>query len=334
MSLSFKIFTAFVLFLTPAIVFTQSVQLVATGPDVSLRGLSVVTNNIIWVSGSAGTVGRSLDGGSTWKWMKVKGYEKTDFRDIEAFDGKQAVLMGIGAPAYILKTTDSGAHWRLVYKDETKGMFLDAMEFWNEQSGIVVGDPVNKKIFIARTFDGGYSWRGIPEKNYPVADSGEAMFASSGTNVRKLNKQQAVFVTGGSKSRLFIRDKKIELPFEQGKETGGANSIALKNERNMVVVGGDFTNKEDTLKNCFITTDGGNSWTPPSISPHGYRSCTEYINKKNWVCCGPTGVDYSSDDANNWNWISKEPFHVCRKAKKGKAVFFAGSGGRIGKLID
>lgn len=327
-------FIVFIILASSCITTAQPIKVIATGPDVSLRGLSVVNDNVLWVSGSAGTVGRSIDGGNTWKWMTVKGHEKTDFRDIEAFDGKQAVIMGIGEPAYILKTTDSGEHWRMVYKNETKGMFLDAMEFWNEQSGIVVGDPIDNKIFIARTFDGGYSWVGLPEKNYPAADSGEAMFASSGTNVRKLNKKEAVFVTGGLKSRLFIRDKKIELPFEKEKQTAGANSVAVKNEKTIIVTGGDFTNKDDSTKNCFISIDGGNTWVVPQIAPHGYRSCIEYIRKKNWVCCGLNGIDYSNDDGNTWILISKEGFHACRKAKNGKAVFFAGSNGRVGKLVN
>ena len=46
--------------------------------------------------------------------------------------------MGISEPAYILKTNDGGETWKLVYENKTKGMFLDAMEFWNEQAGIVV----------------------------------------------------------------------------------------------------------------------------------------------------------------------------------------------------
>ncbi|MBK7885736.1 MAG: hypothetical protein IPJ81_19580 [Chitinophagaceae bacterium] len=44
-------------------------------------------------------------------------------------------------------------------------------------------------------------------------------------------------------------------------------------------------------------------------------------------------MDYSTDDGVNWKWISTEGFHVSRKAKKGKDVFFAGGNGRIGKLI-
>ena len=60
-----------------------------------------------------------------------------------------------------------------------------------------------------------------------MADSGEACFASSGTNVRKLDKGAACFISGGLRSRLFIRDKTIDLPLIQGKETTGANSIAV-----------------------------------------------------------------------------------------------------------
>lgn len=326
-------FTAFLLacFLTSASA-AQTVKLLNSGTKASLRGLSVVTDNIIWVSGSAGTVGRSTDAGETWKWMTVKGFEKADFRDIEAFDKNTAIIMGIADPAYILKTTDGGENWRTVFTDTTKGMFLDAMEFWNEQSGIVIGDPVGDKIFIGRTFDGGETWRGIPPANNPAADKGEAFFASSGTNVRKLNKQEAVFVSGGLRAHLFIRDKKIDLPILQGRESTGANSVAVKNKNILIVVGGDFSAKDDTVKNCVITVDGGKTFREPVIGPHGYRSCVEYLGKKNWISCGLNGIDYSADEGQTWIWISKESFHAVRKAKKGKAVYFSGGGGRIGKL--
>lgn len=310
----------------------QNIQLLATDQKASFRGLSVVTNKIIWVSGSNGTIGKSVDGGNTWLWMTVKGFEKTDFRDIEAFDTKTAIIMGIAEPAYILKTTDGGNNWKVVYKNDTKGMFLDAMEFWNEQSGIVLGDPINNKIFIARSFDGGTTWRELHANNYPVADSGEACFASSGTNIRKLNKREAVFITGGLHSNIFIRNTKIKLPIQQGKESTGANSIAVKNKRTQIIVGGNFTTGDSTYKNCVITRDGAQTFSAPVIAPHGYRSCVEYLNKNNWICCGLNGVDYSMDEGNTWTWISKEGFHVCRKAKKGKAVFLAGNG-KLAKLV-
>lgn len=312
----------------------QTVQLLTAGTKTSMRGLSVVNDTIVWASGSGGMVARSTDGGTTWQWMTVKGFEKTEFRDIEAFDANTAVIMGIAAPAYILKTTDGGKNWKVVYENKDTSMFLDAMEFWNEESGIVIGDPLNNRMFIARTFDGGNNWQAIPTANMPEVEKGEACFASSGTNIRKLNKKEAVFITGGMRSRMFTRDKKIELPIIQGTESTGANSIAVKNKKVLMVVGGDFNTKDSTTKNCFVTFDGGKTFLPSLVAPHGYRSCVEYLQKKDWVSCGLNGVDYSSDDGANWKWISKDGYHVCRKAKKGKAVYFAGGGGRIGRLVQ
>ena len=312
---------------------TQTVKIVTSGTKTGMRGLSVVDDKTIWTSGSNGQVGRSLDGGETWKWVTVKGFEKMDFRDIEAFDKTTAVIMGIDAPAYILRTIDGGETWQVVFTDSTKGMFLDAMEFWNEQSGIVIGDPLKGKFYVARTFDGGNTWQGIPENNRPVADSGEACFAASGTNIRKLNNKEAIFITGGLTSNVHVRDRKINLPVIQGKETTGANSIAVKNKKTWMVVGGDFNTKDSSKDNAAITFNAGKSWIMPEIPPTGYRSCVEYIKKKQWITCGLNGVDISNDDGKTFTNISKEGFHVVRKAKKGNAVFFAGGGGRIGKII-
>jgi photosystem II stability/assembly factor-like uncharacterized protein len=310
----------------------QKIELLKTGCTEILRGLSVPTPAIVWASGTHGTVGRSVDSGRTWKWTSIKGFEKTDFRDIEAFDETSALVMGTGDPAQILRTSDGGETWKLVFSLSRPGIFLDAMEFWNEQSGIAVGDPLNGKIFIIRTFDGGFHWQPLPEQNLPVADSGEAMFASSGTNVRKMNKQEAVFVTGGKKSRFFIRNSSTLLPLAQGIESAGANSIAVKDEKNMVVVGGNYLKALDTTGNCAYSTDGGLHWQKPVNPPGGYRSCVEHIKKKTWICTGISGTDISIDNGMDWQPLSGDGFHVCRKSKKGEDVFFAGSGGKMGVL--
>ena len=61
--------------------------------------MSLPMDSIVWVSGSNGTVGKTTDGGNTWNWMVVKGYEKRDFRDIEAFNGNTAIIMVVDNPA-------------------------------------------------------------------------------------------------------------------------------------------------------------------------------------------------------------------------------------------
>ncbi|GAB4091888.1 WD40/YVTN/BNR-like repeat-containing protein [Flaviaesturariibacter terrae] len=317
-----------------------SVEIQSKGTKTSLRGLSVVDDNVAWVSGSGGTIGRTTDGGATWHWTVVKGFEKRDFRDIEAFSPTKAIIIAVDSPAFILKTIDGGETWKTVYENHTPGMFLDALEFWNEQAGIVVGDPIGGRLFVARTFDEGEKWQEVPFDHRPRVDSGEAMFASSGTNVRVLDRDEAVLITGGRRSRVFVRNEGITLPIIQGSESTGANSIAVqdvdtrKGGKNMVVVGGDFMKAASDSLNCFYTSNRGRSWQAPKVAPHGYRSCVEYVSRKVLVSCGLNGVDYSSDGGRTWTWISKDGFHVCRKAKKGTAVFFAGGGGRVGKLIQ
>ncbi len=315
------------------------VEILTSGTNSSLRGLSVVNDHVIWVSGSNGTIGKSLNGGKNWKWTTVKGFEKNDFRDIEAFDATTAVIMAVGEPAYILRTVNGGENWKVVFEDKTPGMFLDAIEFWNEKAGIVLGDPVNGKFFIARTFDGGSTWEKVPDKYLPAAVEGEACFAASGTNIRALDRDEAVFVTGGTKSRMFWKGDPIDLPILQGKETTGANSIAVwdnyrRNGGNrIIVVGGDFANDTLTINNCFYSNNRGRTWHIPDTPPNGYRSCVEFFSKKDVVACGLTGVDYSHDGGRNWSPISDESFHVVRFAKGGLTMFLAGANGKIGKLV-
>src|SRR6186997_884530 len=315
------------------------VEILTTGVKTSIRGLSVVNNNIVWVSGSNGTVGKSSNAGKNWKWMTVKGFEKIDFRDIEAFDANTAIIMGIADPSYILKTTDGGDTWKVVYENKTKGMFLDAMDFREPKKGIVIGDPVDGKFFVAKTIDAGNSWKELTAEQRFVADSGEAFFASSGTNIRMLYNKSVVIASGGKNSRLFYDKRVIDVPMTKGKETAGTNSVAVydnytKSSANkIIVVGGDFTADSLTDKNCFYSNNGGKTWERPKTPPHGYRSCVEFLNKETIVTCGLNGVDYSFDGGRNFYLISKEGFHVCRFAKIGNTVYLAGNNGKIGKLV-
>lgn len=317
----------------------SSQQIIAVNNDTAthIRGLSVVSDSVAWVSGSNGMTARSTDGGKSWQWQQIQGYEKTDFRDIEAFDKHSAILMGIGSPAIILQTTDGGTSWKEVFRNEHKDMFLDAMHFWNVNSGIVIGDPVDGKFFISRTFDGGKTWEDLPLSQRPEPVEGEACFAASGTNIRGQDRDEACFITGGMRSRFFNRNGVVDLPLKQGSSSTGANSIAvrdfgkLKNSLHLVVVGGDFSNDTAREGNCALSTDGGKTWVLPATPPFGYRSCVEYLSKESLLACGTSGIDLSEDGGMNWKNISTEGYHVVRKAKKGSLVLLAGSHGRIAR---
>ena len=78
-----RIYLLFLL-LIPLSGFGQTYELgsLTTAANTSIRGISVISDSVAWVSGSNGTIGLTTDGGKRWKWTKPKGYEKLDFRDI------------------------------------------------------------------------------------------------------------------------------------------------------------------------------------------------------------------------------------------------------------
>lgn len=325
----------FLLLIKTLSVFSQTeIEILSETKGLSFRGLSVVSDGVFWISGNNGTVGKSINGGKTIEWLIVKGFEKSDFRDIEAFDSKTAIIMAIAEPAYILKTIDGGKSWQLVYENHKKGMFLDALDFDHKSpnKGIVVGDTIDGKIFLLKTSDFGDTWQEFTEK--PISIEQEGCFASSGTNI-VVRKNDNYFVTGGKNSRFFKNGMAVQIPIIQGTETTGANSIAVsENRKNIIIVGGDFSAKNDSIDNCLISKNGGKSFIKSISNPKGYRSCVEFISKKKAITCGLNGIDISKDKGLNWLNISNESFHVCQKSPNGKVVYFAGANGKVGKMIN
>lgn len=321
------------------------VTILDSGRACSIRGMSMCSDRVIWVSGSNGHVGRSTDGGSTWAWLAVPGYEKTDFRDIHAFDSLRAVIMGIGNPAYLLKTADGGRSWKLVYTKKTEGMFLDAMDFRDEREGICIGDPLDAgggrhSFFVIRTSDGGDTWIEEPSDRMPAAQEGEAVFSASGTNIALLDSKDYsyAFISGGRSSNLYLigrngkPDKVLPLPMNKGKESSGAFSMATDRSSRFYCIGGDYKEPGAARDNFVWTADYGRRWSRPGKSgPSGYRSCIRIIGRRRLVACGTNGVDICSRP-HKWKRISAVGFNVCMVSPDRKRIFFGGAGGKIGML--
>ncbi|RPD43173.1 oxidoreductase [Chitinophaga barathri] len=309
----------------------HKIEILTTAPISSIRGLSVPSDEVIWVSGTQGKAGRSVDGGKNWEWFSIPGCDSCDFRDIEAFSADRAVIMGIAEPARIFLTEDGGKNWKQVYFNDTKGIFLDAMDFWNEKEGVIVGDAINGRFKGLRTKDGGLSWQDL---DMPEAAEGEACFAASGTTLRALPKKNTFAIaSGGVKSRFFRYSGSqwaaTEWPATQGIASTGIFSFAFYGTKNGVAVGGDYMDAKQQKGNCLVTSDGGVTWAAPRQAPRGYRSAVEYRDR-NWVIAtGPTGTDLSTNGGQTWDALADEGFHAVRKAKKGNQIYLAGGKGRI-----
>lgn len=326
--------------MAPFFCFGQTYMLKALNENTktSLRGLSAVSDQVTWVSGSNGSIGKTIDGGLTWKWMKPLGYEGLDFRDIEAFDGKEAIVVNAGSPAYILKTSDGGETWIERYKNLDTAIFLDGLSFWDKNNAIIFGDPINNKMQLLITKDAGKSWTDISSNLKTNLTKGEAGFAASGTTIKTLPGGKVWVASGGTTSNIYFSNdyaktwQFFKCPIWQGESTTGPFSMDFYDAKNGIVVGGNYVKDKENTNNVLFTTDGGKTWQKPKTPVSGYRSGVTYISKKILVATGTSGSDISIDGGRNWKSISNKSFNAVQKAKNGNQVILAGERGSIYKL--
>ena len=318
----------------------------SSGVKARLRGISAVNNQVAWASGSDSTVLRTEDGGVTWKKLAVT-EDKLDFRDIDAIDEQTAYVLatGNGEASRIYKTTDAGATWCLQFKNTDKQAFYDSMSFWDANHGIVIGDSIAGKFCILITANGGRTWNRVPPDTLPAALPNEGAFAASGTNIALWGTSHAWIGTGGAAKSRVLRTsnrgrtwKIANAPLRAG-STAGIFSIAFRDARHGVIVGGDYSKETDAVDNLAVTSDGGITWRlRKGLS--GYRSVVAYVpkhsgNTKTVVAIGPSGSDYSIDGGLNWKRVEGPGFDTLSFVRRGNKTpqgWAAGKDGAIGKL--
>src|SRR5262245_24406619 len=156
-------------------------ELTPTGSAARLRGLSAVSDQIAWTSGSLGTVLRTVNGGATWQNASPPGTGALQFRDIEAFDADHAVILSIGngTDSRIYVTANGGATWTLGFTNDDPNAFYDCLTFFDTKRGLALSDPVDGRFRIIATGDGGRTWA-VVDADMPSALNGEFAFAASG----------------------------------------------------------------------------------------------------------------------------------------------------------
>ncbi len=307
---------------------------VKEGRNSSIRGMSVVDDEVAWVSGSNGWIAKTADGAKTWQWMQIEGCNELDFRDIEAFSADVAIVANAGSPAYIFKTINGGKNWEKVYENHLPEAFIDGMDFSDKTNGTIYGDPIKGKMLLLNTKDGGKNWQDLINQININLIEGEAAFAASGTGIRYAAKNKLFIATGGKQSRLFtIKNNKvknsIKIPVLQGLASTGVFSIAVS-KNNIIVAGGDYVKPKENQNISASSFDKGKTWVKPLKNLSGYKSCVEFISNKILIATGTSGTDFSLDKGLTWQNFDTKSFNVCKKAKSGKLILIAGSNGKIG----
>lgn len=312
--------------------------------DQSFRGLDAVDRRTAWVSGEsvsggAGTVWRTTDGGASWEQVGPPDSDGLMFRDVEALDADTAHVLAIGPgeASRIYRTDDGGESWTETFRNAEEAAFYNCMDFYpGGRRGLAVSDPVDGKFRIAATDDGGRSWEVLPDEGMPDA-TGEYNFSASG-DCLVVAGRDAWFGSGGSDSRVFhSRDRgrtwTASASTIPAGEAAGVFGLAFRSPRHGFAVGGDFSAPDDGADATAATRDG-RRWSSQSDLAHLGEDVAWLPGTPDWLLVvgqsgAVGGTSVSTDGGRSWTQLEDVGHHVLDCPRPG-ACFAAGSGGRVG----
>ena len=314
---------------------------VTSGTTAELRGLSVVNENVAWASGTRGMVLRTLDGGRSWLADSIPGASTLDFRAVHAMNDGTGFVASAGEAekglARIYSTGDAGKHWHRVYATEEKGVFLDALGFWDLREGLALSDPVDTAFVLLRTSDRGGTWTRIPPAQLPKVLPGEAAFAASGSSIVLRGGGLLWIGTGGGGRARVMRSgdygltwQVVDVPLHAAGPAAGIFSLAFFDDSTGVAVGGDYTQPKLAATSVALTRDGGRTWRAAVAPPSAYLSGVAYAGTRDrLVAVGLAGTFVSSDGGDRWMQVDTVAMNSVRFHRT--AGFAVGPRGRVAR---
>lgn len=324
---------------------TPAWSLKATGTDARFRGLAAVSRGTAWVAGSKGTVLRTTDGGASWRNVSppvAPGESALEFRDVEAFDGRHAVVLAIGEgeASRVFRTTDGGATWTESFRNTDPRAFYDCMTFFDRRHGLAMSDPVDGRYRILSTADGGRSWKVLPDKGMPAAQEGETAFAASGQCLVSSGPRDVWLATGGAaRARvLHSADRGLtwtaaESPIPAGDPARGVFGVAFRDRTHGIAVGGDYRPGEQSPRAAALSRDGGRTWAAAARPVPAYRSGVTWLphTRRTALAVGPTGTDLTTDGGRTWRTVDTGSYDTVDCARD-LGCWAAGEKGRVARL--
>ncbi|MFI6653967.1 WD40/YVTN/BNR-like repeat-containing protein [Streptomyces sp. NPDC050523] len=309
---------------------------------VRFRGLSAAGRDTAWVAGTKGTVLRTTDGGTSWRNVSPPGAGELEFRDIEAFDARRAVVLAIGEgeASRVYRTDDGGATWTESFRNTDPKAFYDCLTFFDHRHGLAMSDPVDGRFRILSTADGGRSWKVLPGDGMPAALDGEAGFAASGQCLVASGPSDVWLATGGgARARVLHSGDRgrtwtaADTPIPAGDPAKGVFALAFRDRTHGLAVGGDYRPDQTSPRAAARTADGGRTWQPAAEPPPAYRSGAAWLphSRTTALAVGPTGTDVTADGGRTWRTVDTGSYDTVDCAS-GPTCWAAGEQGRVARL--
>lgn len=240
-----------------------------------MRSISIVDDNIAWLSNSCGTTGctpirrysKTTNGGTTWSTSAIDLGAQAANLEISNIWGVSADVAyasvfptAAGVVGGVWQTTNGGTTWvrqnTASFNGADGASFCNLVHFWDANNGVTMGDPSDGYYEIYTTTNGGANWVRVPSGNIPApvdaADYGL-------TNQYTVNGDTMWF--GTTFGRIFISTDRgytwnvaiSPIPdFGGGINGSEAGDMSFTDSQNGLLQTSDYL--------LYNTTDGGYTW--------------------------------------------------------------------------
>ncbi len=312
---------------------------ISLGEKLSFRGCEV-KHGIAVVAGNNGKVFIAKQRNRKWKEYIIEGTENLEFRDVEILSRKEILLMsaGEGKASKIYRTENGGKSWVCTHTNTYEKGFYNGFDFWDKKNGVMISDPIDDKLYLLKTSDGGKTWNRIETAQLPEVSAKEYGFAASGTGICTFGKSELRVATGGEQARIFSSSdygenwEIAETPIIQGEDSQGIFSIDFWNKNKAVAVGGDWK-KESGRGDNVCVLNRKNGWHLQDVDAQQlmYASCVQYLDEPfSLIATGPSGTAYSTTGGEDWYYDTiTKGFHAVSFDKESKLGLLSGRNGSV-----
>lgn len=309
-----------------------AVQTLTTVPEVNWIGVSAPSPDVVWISGSNATIGRSLNGGESWQFT-TPSTSPLEFRDIEALDSDQAYALSIGenGDSRVYYTSNGGNSWQLRYR-ATSEQFLNCIAIARSGEAWITGDTIDGRWDMVRSADG-RNWLTARNAIGQAPQAGEGGLAASGGCIRFNNGVWAIGTANATVARILykgvtrIRFQVIDTPLAAGPAAGIA-SVWPYSDKHMLMVGGDL-NHPDARPRIAEYKDGSFiDWPEPPLDGALYSLTITPDDQV--LVTNPSGAALHNSTTNAWSQISEA--NVWNSACVADHCYLVGKAGYVAKF--
>jgi photosystem II stability/assembly factor-like uncharacterized protein len=185
---------------------------------------------------------KTEDGGKNWDLLSVQAEDVSRVKMLDLFFLDENTGYIVGEYNLILKTSDGGLTWKLMFSSNDYFLHFQSILFLNESVGYALAGGDWSKGIVFKTIDGGENWMDVYESEDPDQRLQSFHFCD----------QDVGYVVGNEGIILSTYDGGNTWVVQHSNSLSDLTSVLVLDQKNTIIAG-----EKGTL---MATDDGGKSW--------------------------------------------------------------------------